>query len=58
MSSELADGLAVTAVIVRMEVSVDATVGSFVLSRRGHAQSVATRRGLNPGSPHGAAINC
>ena len=40
MSSELADGLAVTAVIVRIKVSVEATDESFALSRQraGHTQ--------------------
>jgi hypothetical protein len=34
MSRELADGLAVTAMAVRMEVSMHATAGSFALSRQ------------------------
>ena len=34
MSRELADGLAVTAMTVRMEVSIHATAGSFALSRQ------------------------
>ena len=34
MSRELADGLAVTAMAVRMEVSIHATAGSFALSRQ------------------------
>ena len=40
MSNELADGLAVTAVIVRIKVSVEANDESFALSRQrtGRAQ--------------------
>ena len=34
MSRELADGLAVTAMTVRMEVSIHATAGSFALRRQ------------------------
>ena len=34
MSRELADGLAVTAMTVRMEVSIHAMAGSFALSRQ------------------------
>ena len=34
MSREVADGLAVTAMTVRMEVSIHATAGSFALSRQ------------------------
>ena len=34
MSRELADGLAATAMVVRMEVSIHATAGSFALSRQ------------------------
>ena len=34
MSRKLADGLAVTAMAVRMEASIHATAGSFALSRQ------------------------
>jgi hypothetical protein len=48
MSSELADGLAVTAVIVRIKVSVEANDESFALSRQraGRAQCAERELGL------------
>ena len=48
MSGELADGLAVTAVIVRIKVSVEANDESFALSRQrtGRAQRAEREFGI------------
>ena len=46
MSRELADGLAVTAMTVRMEVSIHATAGSFALSRQRARRPPRLKRGF------------
>ena len=46
MSRELADGLAVTAMAVRMEVSIHATAGAFALSRQRARRPPRLRAGV------------